>query len=65
MDMTYEGILKRINYQLPKNKTDETRTFIYGYLDGYLKALLETKTINEKEFQTLKTHITKYKYRSE
>ena len=63
MDLSYEAILMRVDNMLDVNTGGELISRVtYGYLCGYLKALLEADVLNEYEFSKLKEKVNKHKY---
>lgn len=63
MDLSYEAISMRVDNMLDVNTGGEIISRVtYGYLCGYLKALLETDVLNEYEFSKLKEKVNKHKY---
>lgn len=63
MDLSYEAISMRVYNMLDVNTGGELISRVtYGYLCGYLKALLEACVLNEHEFSKLKEEVNKHKY---
>lgn len=66
MDLSYEAISKRVDNMLDVNTGRELISRVtYGYLYGYLKALLEVEVLNEFEFSKLKERVNKHKHLNE
>nr|UVY16234.1 MAG: hypothetical protein [Bacteriophage sp.] len=63
MNLSYEEISMRVDNMLEINTDGEQISrATYFYIEGYLKAFLETGVLNEYEFSKLKEHVTKHKY---
>lgn len=63
MDLSYEAISMRVHNMLDINTSEELISRVtYGYLCGYLKALLEAGVLNEYQYSKLKETVNKHKY---